>query len=51
MFLCRKKEKYNAVIAVHGGGWHAGITKNKPWNGDYMRKQAEYYADKGFVGI
>ena len=43
--------KYKAVIAIHGGGWHS--LKNTPinWNGGWMANNVKYYAQKGYVGI
>lgn len=45
------KKKYNAVICIHGGGWHSGIRDNSPWDGNNMSAHAAYYASRGYVGI
>ena len=46
-----RSKKFPAIIAIHGGAWHA-ITANSPkWDGGVMRHNAIYYARKGFVAI
>lgn len=43
--------KAKTVISVHGGGWNDGIRNNSPWDGGWMRGNAKYLAQKGFIGI
>lgn len=46
-----EKEKYTAVLCIHGGGWRGAIKDNSPWDGSWMSNHAQYYADRGKVGI
>ena len=46
-----KKESYKAVLCIHGGGWKGAVKDNSPWDGSWMSNHAQYYSDKGYVGI
>lgn len=35
-----------AVLAIHGGSWHAVKKDNDTWGGSWMNYQAQYYFDK-----
>lgn len=49
-----KKEKQDAIILIHGGGWSARKIfddQNGIWKGDYLGYLARYYAMRGFVAV
>ncbi len=45
-----EKPNGNCVVNIHGGGWRA-IKSNEEWNGGWMDYQAQYYAERGYIGI
>lgn len=42
---------YPTVIAIHGGAWYAINKNSEKWNGGYMRHNAVYYSQKGYVAV
>lgn len=38
------------VVCIHGGGWRDAIRNNDPWNGGWMKRNAEYFAERGMIG-
>ena len=48
---CVSDEKKEAVLCIHGGGWRGAIKDNSHWDGSWMDNHAQYYAEKGKIGI
>ena len=45
------QEKNKTVLCIHGGGWTAYKEDQIPWQGNWMRHQAMYFAKKGYLGV
>lgn len=39
------------MLCIHGGGWTSLTESPVKWQGNYMKHQARYYAQRGFVGV
>lgn len=47
----RNNKNDYAIICIHGGGWHTGITKDSDWNGGDMVHQAKIFSQLGYIGV